>query len=147
MCTIPESKKGYAPMPEFSDRNGRRRGRSKNGVHPTAGESTAGKEARQQKNDSNGERGALTQERVPDEIVEWESPLPLYVPVELHLPGKVLTERWRIDRILFFQGFVTLVCLLSVVLVPETSVQISAVAICLGGFGFARYLLRRAYHK
>lgn len=80
-----------------------------------------------------------------DEIEEDERPKPgMSTPVEIQ-GDRVLTEKWRIDRVFYYLAFTSIVCLTAVLISPSPEVRMVAAGMWVGAAALAKYLLSRAY--
>lgn len=85
--------------------------------------------------------------QVSGEIVsEDNEALPLEEPY-IGVSDKIALEQWRITRAFNYITLFTVASLLAVVINPTMEVRVVAVAVVVGAFGLARYLLRSAYRS
>ncbi len=95
--------------------------------------------------DPNHNEEYVAQLKQPDEIDERVRPASNLAEPVLGPDIYIKAERWRIDRVFYFLGFVSAACLSALILSAQPEVDVAVVAIWTAAVGLSRYLLRSAY--
>jgi hypothetical protein len=91
----------------------------------------------------NEEYGAQLKE--PEEINERVKPTGDLAEPVLGPDIYIKAEKWRINRVFYFLGFVSAACLGALILRSQPEVDAAVVTIWAAAVGLSRYLLRSAY--